>query len=95
MSKPHVDASTLSRHIQAQGLLHMCTQRSVVYPAPIRLAETVLEIEEKLEELLYIIPRFLSTHISDTSNPAIHNADARFHRQPLETHISGITTHQN
>ena len=75
--------------------VHVCTQSSVVYPVPIRLTETVLEIEEKLEELLYIIPRFLSTHISDTSNPAIHNANARNRRQPLETHITGINTHQN
>ena len=31
----------------------------------------------------------------NTSKPAIPNLDARFHKCPMETHISGSTPHQN
>ena len=38
-------------------------------------------------------PQFLSTHISDTSNPAVPPVDARFHKHPLETRISDTAEH--
>ena len=33
--------------------------------------------------------------LATTSKPAIPYLDARFHKRPLETHISGMTAHQN
>ena len=68
----------------------MCTQRSVVYPAPIRLTETVLEIEfeEKLEELLYI-----SSHLFCRPTSVTHQTQL-FTMQTLDSAGTDRDAHQ-